>query len=394
MASAKRISFLHLALRAANLAPSPASPQRTPRAGAFHAAPHNELPGWHSGRATANMPYQPGNNPAGGPSMPTRRLALAAIAAGFSPRLGHAQAAWPERAIRVVLPFAAGGNTDVMARSVAEPMTTRLGKPVVVEARPGGGGTIGTEAVARAAPDGYTVLLGSGGTMVANPVLQARLPYDAEKDFRPVGMIATVPLGLVVGPRQASTDWAQFLAAAKAGPGTIALATPGNGSVAHLALELLQHAAGIQLTHVPYRGGGALVPDLLGGTVDCSLLELTTALPLHQSGQARILALAAHERAPLLPAVPSFAELGVAGFTALSFGGLMLPARTPDAVAEALRAALIGALAEPAVQARLAGLGAKVASAEEQTPAGFGAFLAAERARARQAAALAGLKPE
>ncbi|MFC7544235.1 Bug family tripartite tricarboxylate transporter substrate binding protein [Siccirubricoccus deserti] len=241
--------------------------------------------------------------------MLTRRLALAAIAAGLSPRPGLAQAAWPDRPIRVVLPFAAGGNTDVMARSVAEPMTARLGKPVVVEARPGGGGTIGTEAVARAAPDGYTVLLGSGGTMVANPVLQARLPYDAEKDFRPVGLIATVPLVLVAGPRQSSADWAH-LAAAKARPGTISLATPGNGSVAHLTLELLQHAAGIQLTHVPYRGGGALVPDLLGGTVDCSLLELTTALPLHQSGQARILALAARQRVQPLPAVPTFTEAG------------------------------------------------------------------------------------
>lgn len=328
--------------------------------------------------------------------MPTRRRALALLAS-LPPALaaGAARAqAWPDRPIRVVLPFAAGGNTDVMARSVAEPMTARLGKPVVVEARPGGGGTIGSELVARAAPDGYTVLLGSGGTMVANPVLQAHLPYDAEKDFRPVGLIATVPLGLVVGPRQRAEAWPQFLAAAKARPGSISLATPGTGSVAHLALELLQHAAGIQLTHVPYRGGGALVPDLLGGTVDCSLLELTTALPLHQSGQARILAVASTQRAPLLPEVPSFAELGVPDFTALSFGGLLLPVRTPDAVAEALRAALVGALADPAVQARLAQLGATVASAEQQTPAGFGAFLAAERAKARQAADLAGLKPE
>jgi tripartite-type tricarboxylate transporter receptor subunit TctC len=326
--------------------------------------------------------------------VPSRRLALAAIAAGLSPRLAQAQVAWPDRPIRVVVPFAAGGNTDVMARSVAEQMTARLGKPVVVEARPGGGGTIGTEAVARAAPDGYTALLASGGTMVANPVLQARLPYDAEKDFRPVGLIATVPLVLVAGPRQTSADWAQFLAAAKARPGTISLATPGNGSVAHLTLELLQHVTSLQLTHVPYRGGGALVPDLLGGTVDCSLLELTTALPLHQSGQARILALAARERVEPLPAIPTFIELGLPDFTALSFGGLMLPARTPDAVAEALRTALAGALAEPSVQARLAGLGAKVSTAEEQTQAGFGAFLAAERVKARQAAALAGLKPE
>ncbi|MCO6417512.1 tripartite tricarboxylate transporter substrate binding protein [Siccirubricoccus sp. KC 17139] len=329
--------------------------------------------------------------------MPTRRSLLATLPAlgAALPAAARAQAAWvPDRPLRIVLPFAAGGNTDVMARVVAEPMGARLGKPVVVVARPGGGGTIGTEVVARAAPDGTTLLLGSGGTMVANPVLQAHLPYDAEKDFRPIGLIATVPLGLVVGPRQRAEGWPAMAAAAKAAPGSISVATPGNGSVAHLALELLQRGAGVQLTHVPYRGGGALVPDLLGGTVDASLLELTTALPLHQSGQARLLAVASPQRAALLPEVPSFQELGVEGFTALSFGGLLLPVRTPDPVAAALLQALQGALADLAVQSRLATLGATIASAEQQTPAGFGAFLAAERARARQAAELAGLKPE
>jgi len=322
--------------------------------------------------------------------MPRRRSLLALAALPFWGTA--ARAAWPERAIRIVLPFAAGGNTDVMARSVAEPMSALLGRPLVVEARPGGGGSIGSELVARAAPDGYTVLLGSGGTLVANPVMQARLPYDAERDFRPVGMIATVPLGLLVGPKVAALGWAELAAASRARQ--VSLATPGNGSIAHLTMELLNHATGARLVHVPYRGGGALVPDVIAGNVDASLVELTTALPLHAAGQARLLAVAAPARSRQAPDVPSFAEAGVPDFTAQSFGGLLLPARTPDEVAEALRGALVAALADPAVRARLEGLGATVATPAEQTPAGFAAFLAAERAKARQAASLAGLQPE
>ena len=328
----------------------------------------------------------------------TQRRALLPLAAALPLlpwRAGRpAAAAGPERPLRIVVPFTAGGNTDVIARTIAEPLAARLGRVVVVDNRPGGGGTIGTEQVARAAPDGTTALLGSGGTLTANPVLQARLPYDAVRDFRPVALIATVPLVLVLGPRLRSDSWAALLAEAKARPGAISLASPGTGSVGHLTLELLNHATGAGLVHVPYRGGGALVPDLLAGNVDAALLELTTALPLHQAGQARILAVAAPARAPLLPAVPSFAEAGVSGFTALSYGGLLLPAQTPDAMAEAVRTALLGALEDPGVGVRLAALGADLAGPAERTPAGFTAFLAAEAVKARRAAELAGLKPE
>jgi tripartite-type tricarboxylate transporter receptor subunit TctC len=327
--------------------------------------------------------------------MVTTRRAFALAAPGLALlRPLPARAAWPERPIRVIVPFTAGGNTDVMARLVAEPMTARLGRPLVVENRPGGGGTIGAEAVARAQPDGYTVLLGSGGTLTANPVLQARLPYDAERDFRPVGLIGKVPLVLVAGPRLRQEDWPAVQAAARAQPGGIAIASPGTGSVGHLALELLMQATGARFTHVPYRGGGALVPDLIAGNVDAAILELTTALPLHQDGKARILAVAATARWPQLPGIPSFIEAGVPGFTATSYGGMMLPARTPDDVAGVLQTALAATLAEPAVQARLASLGAVAASGAEVTPAGFSEFLREELARARHAAELAGLKPE
>jgi tripartite-type tricarboxylate transporter receptor subunit TctC len=325
----------------------------------------------------------------------TRRAFVALAAPGLALlRSAPARAAWPERPIRVIVPFTAGGNTDVMARLVAEPMAARLGRPLVVENRPGGGGTIGAEAVARAQPDGYTVLLGSGGTLTANPVLQARLPYDAERDFRPVGLIGKVPLVLVAGPRLRQEDWPAVQAAARAQPGGIAIASPGTGSVGHLALELLMQATGARFTHVPYRGGGALVPDLIAGNVDAAILELTTALPLHQDGKARILAVAATARWPQLPGTPSFIEAGVPGFTATSYGGMMLPARTPDEVASVLQNALAATLAEPAVQARLASLGAVAASGAEATPEGFAGFLREELAQARRAAELAGLKPE
>ncbi len=323
----------------------------------------------------------------------TRRGTMMA-AAGTPVLAGQALAAWPDRPIRLIVPFAAGGNVDVMARCVAEPMSARLGKPVTIDNRAGGGGSIGAEMAARAQPDGYTLLAGSGGTLVANPVLQARLSYDAERDFQPIGLIGRVPVVLSVGPRERSRDWPEFLARAKAEPGSVTVATGGIGSTAHLALELLNLATGAQLSHVPYRGGGSLVADLLAGNFDAALFELTTALPLHQERRARIVAVAAEQRAIQLPDVPTFIELGVADFTSTSFGGLLAPARTPPEVTEQLHAALIAALADPTVQARLVSLGATPASGPDATAAGFAAFLHEELSRARRAAELAGLKPE
>lgn len=323
----------------------------------------------------------------------TRRGTM--IAATGAPLLaGQALAAWPDRPIRLIVPFAAGGNVDVMARCVAEPMSARLGRPVTVDNRAGGGGAIGAEAAARAQPDGYTLFAGSGGTLVANPVLQARLAYDAEKDFRPIGLIGRVPVVLSLGPKERSAGWPEFLARAKAEPDRVTVATGGVGSTAHLALELLNLATGARFSHVPYRGGGSLVADLLAGNFDAALFELTTALPLHQERQARVVAVAAEQRAVQLPGIPTFIELGVPGFTSTSFGGLLAPARTPAEVTETLQAALVAALAEPSVRTRLESLGATAASGPDATPAGFAAFLREELSRARRAAELAGLKPE
>ena len=329
--------------------------------------------------------------------MPKRRALLAASAT--LPWLSRAAlAAWPDRPIRVIVPFAAGGNTDVMTRTITAAMTESVGKPFIIENRAGGAGSLGAELAARAAPDGYTLLAGSGGSLTANPVLQSNLPYDTERDFAPIGLVARVPIVLVVAPRPTGTvtprNWPDFLALAKATPGQLNIASPAVGSTAHFALELLNHASGARLTHVPYRGGGSMVADLLAGNFDAALLELSTALPLHQEGKARILAVASEQRVAQLPEVPTFIEGGATGFTSTSFTALLAPIRTPAEVITALRLALLGALAMPVVAQRLVALGASPATPEEASPAGLAAYLKAELAKYRQAAALAGLKPQ
>jgi tripartite-type tricarboxylate transporter receptor subunit TctC len=306
-----------------------------------------------------------------------------------------ALAQWkPERPVRVIVPFAAGGNTDVVIRTVIQPMGERMGRPIVVENRAGGAGSLGAELAARAAPDGTTLLAGSGGSMTAAPVLQARLPYDPLTDFAPIGLVATVPIVLVLGPKLDVTSWDAMLARAKARPGTIDLASPAVGSTAHFALELLNHATGANLTHVPYRGGGSLVADLIAGTFDASLLELSTALPLATQGKVRILAVASERRVAQIPEVPTFIERGVAGFTATSFTALLLPARAAPEVVEAWHQALLAALADRATAEKLAGLGTVPAGREEASPAGLATHLREEIARYRRAADLAGLKPQ
>ncbi len=326
--------------------------------------------------------------------MPVSRRGLLAGLALLSPA-ARAQAPWrPDRPVRVIVPFAAGGNTDVVIRTVIQPMGERMGRPIVVENRAGGAGSLGAELAARAAPDGTTLLAGSGGSMTAAPVLQARLPYDPLTDFAPIGLVARVPIVLVLGPKLDVASWDALLARAKARPGTIDVASPAVGSTAHFALELLNHATGANLTHVPYRGGGSLVADLIAGTFDASLLELSTALPLAREGKVRILATASDRRVPQIPDVPTFIERGVAGFTSTSFTALLLPARAAPEVVEAWHQALLAALADRATAEKLVALGCVPAGPEEASPAGLATYLREEIARYRQAARLAGLQPQ
>ena len=324
--------------------------------------------------------------------MPDRRTLLGALAA-LPAALHPARAAWPERPIRVIVPFAAGGNTDVMARTVVAAMGEILGRTFIVENRAGGAGSLGAELAARAAPDGTTLLAGSGGSLTANPVLQANLAYDPLRDFAPIGLLARVPNALILAPRMTETSWPALLATARAAPGRLNIASPAIGTTGHFALELLNHATGAGLVHVPYRGGGSLVADLLAGNFDGAIVELTTALPLHQDGRARILAVTAAQRVPQLPEVPAFIEGGVPGFVFNSFTALLGPAGLPAEIVAALREAAARALATPAVTQRLVSLGATPATPAETTPEGLTAYLVAELARYREAALLAGLRP-
>lgn len=301
-----------------------------------------------------------------------------------------ALAAFPERPVRLVVPYAAGGNADVVARLLGPGMQQRLGQPVVAENRVGGGGTLGAELVAHARADGHTLLVGSNGPLSVNPVLQA-LPYDPLRDFTPIAMASRVPLTLTVGRALPAATLAEFVALAKARPGGLSVGSTGVGSGTHLTLARLAHATGAPLVHVPFRGGGALGADVIAGTVDGVVLELNTALGLAQNGQARILAVAAERRAAAAPAVPTMIEAGLAGFTAASFVGLVAPNATPADVLATLRAAMIGALESAEVKTRILEGGGEPSGPGERDAAGFGAFLRAELTRTREAAALAGL---
>ncbi len=324
--------------------------------------------------------------------MLSRRLLLAgpALAAAIH---RPALAAFPDRPIRVIVPFAAGGNTDILARILTTSMTDRLGRPMVIDNRTGAGGSIGADLVAKAAPDGYTLLFGAGGPLTANLVLQANIPYDVQRDFHPIGLVGILPMICQVGARTSARSLTELIALMRARPGQVTVATPGSGSAAHLALELLMAGANVRATHVPYRGGSAMIPDLINGTLDAGMVELPSALPQHREGTAPIVALAATERSPLLPGVQTFIEAGLPAFTAGSYGGLLAPAGLPADIATALSRAFLATLQDGAVQSRIAEVGAVPSAPDQRTPEGFAAFLSLELTNARRAAQLAGLRP-
>ncbi|MFC0389609.1 Bug family tripartite tricarboxylate transporter substrate binding protein [Muricoccus vinaceus] len=320
-------------------------------------------------------------------------LALAGLSVGATmPRTAFA--AWPDRPLRVVVPYAAGGNIDVVSRLLAPSLSERFGQPVVVDNRPGAGGSLGAEQVARAAPDGYTLLAGSNGPITVNPLVQARLPYEPLRDFTPIALVNAVPLVLMVTNGTTATNIQEAVALSKAQAGVFTTGTPGAGSTAHLTLELFNSATGATLVHVPYRGGGAIVPDFMSGNIRAMFTELSTALPLHKDKKGRILAIASAHRSTLLPEVPTFIEAGVPDFVAASYCGLLAPRATPASVVTALQDAIVATTSSSDIRAKLEALGSEMASGTEQTPAGFTAFLQRQAADARRAAELAGLKPE
>jgi tripartite-type tricarboxylate transporter receptor subunit TctC len=324
-----------------------------------------------------------------------RRSLLASpllLASSVLPRAARA-AGFPERPVRVVVPYAPGTNSDVQTRLATMVMGQRLGQPFIIENRAGAGGSIGAEAVAKSRADGYTLLCGSNGPLAINPALQPRLGY-AVTDFTAIGMISRATHTITV---RADSPWrtlAEYLAAAKADPGKLSMGTSGTGSATHFTLEMIQAQAGVQLTHVPYRGSSVAVPDLVAGNVASVCSELTTVLPTYRGGQTRILALCGPVRSALVPEVPTTTEAGLAGLHGASWVGLVAPTGLPADVVQVLSGALAAALRDATIISRIQEVGADIASAEERGPAGFNAFITGEAARVRQVAQATGMKLE
>lgn len=285
---------------------------------------------------------------------PGRRQALGAIAAlGVGAWTGPTRAqAWPTRPIRLVVAFGTGSGNDLIARDLARPMSESLGQPVVVENRLGGGGSVGTDAVAKAAPDGYTIGLGTSSQLVMNPGLYKTLPFDVDRDLRGVGLIARTPLVLVASNQMPRT-LRELIAHARAHPGRVTYGSGGIGSISHIVGEAFAKAADIQLLHVPYKGNGPALVDLAGGHVNLLFDGFVSAGPIAQQGRAQLLAISGDKRSAVNPAVPTFAEQGLPQYEASTWNCLFAPARTPNDVIDKLNAALNKALLTPAVQQRL-----------------------------------------
>ena len=290
-------------------------------------------------------------------SKTTRRQVLGAIAAAALPSAAAAQRKYPQQPVRFIVPFAAAGAIDNITRAVAQQMGRELQQSVVVENRAGAAGNIGAAAVARAQPDGYTLLVGTSATHGANPALFARPGYDAVADFEPIALFGMVPNLLVVNVQKGPASVAELVARAKAEPGKLTYASAGNGTSLHLAGVMFERAAGVQLTHVPYKGGAPASVDLMGGVVDMMFDTVAVSLPLVQSGRTRALAVAAAERHPALPSVPTLAELGIRGVESGTWAGLFAPKGTPADVLAELRRASEAALNDAGVQAALRGMG-------------------------------------
>lgn len=304
-----------------------------------------------------------------------RRTLLAAGA--LLPAAARAQP-WPARAVTVIVPFPPGGIVDQIARPLAAHLQAAFGQPFVVENRPGAGGNIGAEAVARAAPDGHTLLLGSTGTLCINEFLYDRLPFDIRRAFAPITLLVGTPMVLIVHPARPWRSLADYLAAARAQPGRLTAGSAGSGSALHLTLALFNAAAGTDVTHVAYRGAAPAITDLIAGTLDSMFDSVPHALPHIRGGRVQALAVATESRLSVLPEVPTFAEGGLPGFTVSPWFGLAAPAGTPEDILARLHAAAADALRQPSMGGRLAEIGAELLG---HGPDAFAAFIAAERRR-------------
>ena len=278
---------------------------------------------------------------------------------------------YPNKPVRIIVPFAPGGNVDITARLIAPGLTEALGQPVVVENKPGAGGTIGADQVAKSPADGYTLLMGSNSTFSVAPSLYPRNPYHPLRDFAPVIIIASAPFVLVTHPAAPSRSTAELVAQAKAAPGKLTMSSAGTGSSNHLVGELFQDISGARFTHVPYKGSGQALTDLMGGQVDLHFDQITSAASHIQAGKLKALMVTAPKRVPMLPEVPTASEAGYAAFEATNVTGLIAPAGTPRDVVDKLNAATQKVIMQAAFREKLAGLGADAVGGPPEQFAGY-----------------------
>ena len=342
----------------------------------------------------SNLPIQEKKRVSSPPSNGDRRDFIACLAALLaSPLAGvsRAQDVYPSRPVRLVVPFAAGGAIDIIARSVAAGMGKSLGQTVVVDNRPGAGGNIGADAVAKAAPDGYTLVAGTSATHGVNPSLYAKMPYDVRRDFVAISYWGGVPNVLVVTKSSGITTLEQLVEQAKREPDKLTYGSAGNGTSLHLAGEMFQRAAGVKLIHVPYKGGAPAATDLLGGNITMMFDTVAVSLPNLRAGKTVALAVAAPERHFALPDVPTFAEKGFPGVDSSTWTGLFAPRQTPAPVVIKLKAASDAALKDPEVigALRTNGVATRAMTSEE-----FARFVDSEMAKWSQVVKSAGITLE
>ena len=316
----------------------------------------------------------------------SRLLFMALVSTLLGSASVRAQDAYPSKTITMIIPFAAGGSTDVIGRLVAEGLRTVLGQPFAVDNRGGAGGAVGTAAIAKAAPDGYTIGMGTASTLAINPATYKSLPFDVLQDLTPIGNIAAVPNIMSVNAAVKAATMAEFIALAKAQPGKLAYASPGYGSVGHLLGEQFKLATGTDIQHVPYRGMGPALNDAIGGQVQVVYDNLPTSLELVKSGKLRGLGLSGEKRVAALPALPTFGELGLNDLNWMAFFGLIAPKDTPAPIVRRLNEALVRVLAMPEMREKLEGQQAIVVG---NSPEAFKAEIARELARFKRAATAA-----
>ncbi|MBA2965346.1 MULTISPECIES: Bug family tripartite tricarboxylate transporter substrate binding protein [Ramlibacter] len=321
--------------------------------------------------------------------MDRRSMILGAAAAGLGLPAARAQATFPTRAVTIVVPFGPGGPTDLVARLVAEKLATRWGQPVIVDNKPGAGGNVGSALVAKAAPDGHTLVLGVTGSHGINVSLFPALPYHPLRDFEPLTLATLFPNAIAVHPGVPAQNLRELLALARSKPGQLSYGSDGNGTASHLGVELIKTDADVFITHIPYRGGASMLGDLAGRQIDAGITGLPAALPLARAGKIRILAVTTAERTPAAPELPTVAEQGFPGYAAAPWAGFFAPKGVPPAVLARLSDDLVWALTQPDVRQRMAEGGSTIVASK---PEEFRRFLQAEIARWARAVQASGAK--